>query len=49
MRCQFRVHETNLIDLTLTVKTREQAQAICDNWKKQNEDVYAYLMDLPLK
>ena len=48
-RCQFRVHETNLIDLTLTVKTREQAQAICDNWKKQNEDVYAYLMDLLLK
>ena len=49
VRCQFRVHETNLIDLTLTVKTREQAQAICDNWKKQNEDVYAYLMDLLLK
>ena len=48
-RCQFRVHDTNLIDLTLTVKTREQAQAICDNWKKQNEDVYAYLMDLLLK
>ena len=49
VRCQFRVHDTNLIDLTLTVKTREQAQAICDNWKKQNEDVYAYLMDLLLK
>lgn len=48
-RCRFRVHDTNLIDLTLTVKTREQAQAICDNWKKQNEDVYAYLMDLLLK
>ena len=48
-RCQFRVHDTNLIDPTLTVKTREQAQAICDNWKKQNEDVYAYLMDLLLK
>ena len=26
-----------------------KAQAICDNWKKQNEDVYAYLMDLLLK
>ena len=35
VRCQFRVHETNLIDLTLTVKTREQAQAICDNWKNK--------------
>lgn len=46
MRCQFRVHDTNLIDLTLTVKNKEQAEAICNNWKKQNEDVYAYLMDI---
>ena len=46
VRCQFRVHDTNLIDLTLTVKNKEQAEAICNNWKKQNEDVYAYLMDM---
>ena len=46
VRCQFRVHDTNLIDLTLTVKNKEQAGAICNNWKKQNEDVYAYLMDI---
>ena len=46
VRCQFRVHDTNLIDLTLTVKNKEQAEAICNNWKKQNEDVYAYLMDI---
>ena len=24
----------------------KQAEAICNNWKKQNEDVYAYLMDI---
>ena len=46
VRCQFRVDDTNLIDLTLTVKNKEQAEAICNNWKKQNEDVYAYLMDI---
>lgn len=46
VRCQYRERGTNLIDLTLTVKRKEQAQAICDNWKKQNEDVYAYLMDI---
>jgi hypothetical protein len=49
VRCQFRSHGTNLIDLTLTVKTKEQAEAICGNWKKQNEDVYAYLMDILMK
>ena len=36
-------------DLTLTVSTKEQAEAICSNWKKQNEDVYEYLMDMLLK
>lgn len=49
VRCQYRERDTNLIDLTLTVKRKEQAQAICDNWKKQNEDVYAYLMDILMK
>lgn len=49
VRCQFKAHGTNLIDLTLTVKTREQAEAICNNWKNQNEDVYAYLMDILMK
>ena len=28
---------------------KEQAEAICNNWKKQNEDVYAYLMDILLQ
>ncbi len=46
VRCQYRERGLNLIDLTLTVKRREQAEAICDNWKKQNADVYAYLMDI---
>ena len=49
VRCQFRAHGKNLIDLTLTVKSREQAEAICSNWKNQNEDVYAYLMDILMK
>ena len=34
-----------IIDLTLSVKTKEQAEAICNNWRKQHEDVYMYLMD----
>lgn len=49
VRCQFRARGESLIDLTLTVKTREQAEAVCVNWKNQNEDVYAYLMDILMK
>jgi len=49
VRCQVRSDTHTIIDLTLTVKTKEQAEAICNNWKKQNQDVYAYLMDQLLK
>ena len=49
VRCQFKERGISLIDLTLTVKKREQAEAICNNWKNQNEDVYAYLMDILMK
>ncbi|MEE1027222.1 MAG: DUF4364 family protein [Agathobacter sp.] len=49
VRCQYRHESTTMIDLTLSVNTKEQAEAICNNWKNQNEDVYAYLMDILLK
>lgn len=49
VRCQIREKKHALIDLTITVQTKEQAEAICSNWKKQNEEMYDYLMDLLLK
>jgi DNA-binding PadR family transcriptional regulator len=49
VRCQVLSDGRSMIDLTLSVSTREQAEAICNNWKNQNEDVYAYLMDMLLK
>ncbi|MEG0961603.1 MAG: DUF4364 family protein [Lachnospiraceae bacterium] len=49
VRCQIKEKERLLLDLTLFVKSKEQAKAICDNWKKQDEEVYGYLMDLLLK
>ncbi len=33
-----------VIDLTLSVPAEGQANAICDNWKKKNQKLYAYLM-----
>lgn len=49
VRCQVRSDGINIIDLTLTVPTKEQAETICQNWKQQNEDVYTYLMDILIK
>lgn len=49
VRCQVRSESINLIDLTLSVDTKDQAEAICNNWKNSNNDVYAYLMDILLK
>lgn len=49
VRCQFRERDVSLIDLTLIVNKKEQAEAICNNWKNANEDVYAYLMDILMK
>ena len=45
VRCQARSDGQTMVDLTLSVKTKEQAEAICNNWRKQHEDVYMYLMD----
>ena len=49
VRCQVRTDSTTVLDLTLSVPTKEQAEVICNNWKNSNEDVYAYLMDILLK
>ena len=48
-RCQARSDTETLVDLTLLVQTKEQAETICSNWKEQNEEVYTYLMDILLK
>ncbi len=49
VRCQIREKERSLLDLTIAVKSKEQAEAICANWQKQDEEVYGYLMDLLLR
>lgn len=35
----------HLIDLTLSVPTREMAAAICDNWQEKNQEVYQYIIE----
>lgn len=48
-RCQIKENAIPLIDLSLKTGSREQAEAICQNWQRQNEEVYGYLMDLLLR
>ncbi len=48
-RCQIKNLDETILDLTLNVKTAEQAKAICANWKSENGEVYEALMDLLLK
>lgn len=46
VRCQLKESSLSVIDLTLHVQTKAQAEAVCVNWQKQNMEVYACLMDL---
>ncbi len=48
-RCQVLERRHKVIELTLTVPTEEAANAICTNWAKKSQDVYAHLMDELLK
>lgn len=45
VRCQVKEKNTHLIDLTITVPTKEAANAICNNWSVKSQEVYAYLME----
>ncbi len=45
VRCQVRSDNQSIIDLTISVKSKDQAEAICANWRKQHQEVYMYLMD----
>ena len=49
VRCYVREKETMLIDLTLTVPELSQAKAICGQWKKQSQEIYAFVMQKLMK
>lgn len=49
VQCQVKEKGAALVDLTLTVPLKEQAEIICKNWHLQNQEIYAYLMAELLK
>lgn len=34
-----------LLEITLSVPTKEAASAVCDNWQTKNQKIYQYLME----
>ena len=36
---------STLVSITLTVPTEEIAAGICENWRRNNEEIYQYLID----
>jgi len=49
VRCRIRNLEADIVDLTLHVSGRQQAEAVCLNWKKNHFPIYETLMDTLLK
>ena len=44
VRCQVIEHGLPLIDLTVTVPTKDEAVTIANNWSKKNHEIYAMVM-----
>ena len=45
VRCRVTEQQHNLIDLTISVPEESQARAICIQWKKKCQNVYAWIMN----
>lgn len=45
VRCQALSDGGPVVDLTVYVRTKEQAEAVCSNWQEKSADVYGLLMD----
>ncbi|MBO5302555.1 MAG: DUF4364 family protein [Lachnospiraceae bacterium] len=45
VRCQMKEKDISIIDLTIHVQNKSQAEAVCKNFQEQNLEIYAYLMD----
>lgn len=48
VRCQAKERDVPLLDLTMTVPTKEAAEAMCASWKQKSEQVYEKLLDMLL-
>ena len=47
--CQVREDNFNLIDLKITVGTKNDARRICENWKKYSQEIYSEIIESLIK
>lgn len=48
VRCQAKDKGMTLMDMTISVPSRDAAEAMCNNWEHKCEDVYSSLMEMLL-
>ncbi len=44
VRCQIFEGDTALIDLTINVPTKQEAETVATNWSNKNQEIYALIM-----
>ena len=44
VHCELREGRNPLLDLSLSVPDREQAEAMCSQWKEKSQAIYSYIM-----
>lgn len=44
IHCEVREGKTALIDLSLSVPDREQAEEMCSRWERKSQEIYAFAM-----
>ena len=44
VHCELREGKTVLLDLSLSVPDREQAESMCSQWEQKNQEIYSFVM-----
>lgn len=44
VHCELREGKVPLLDLSLSVPDKEQAESMCSQWKEKSQDIYSYVM-----
>ncbi len=44
VHCQVKEGRSTLIELNISVPTKENAAAMCNNWKDASQDIYSFIM-----
>lgn len=44
VHCEIREGKSTLLDLSLSVPDKEQAEAMCSQWEEKNQEIYSFVM-----